>query len=69
MGQAKRRGSFEQRKQRGIEHRARELAAKQAVAIRRPSPKHITLQTTIAAALAEHPKLAKKVLVIDKHRG
>ncbi len=49
MGQAKRRGTFEQRKAAAIERSRQERMAMAHVLQRRPSPKHVALMAAIAA--------------------
>lgn len=65
MGEANRRGSYEQRKQASIEHNAKKVEALREAYRRRPSPKHTALMATIATALAEHPELAERVRIIE----
>lgn len=50
MGQAKQRGSYEERRASAVDRRARELALQQELMRRRPSPKH-TKQMALLASM------------------
>jgi len=52
MGQAKQRGSYEERRAKAIDRRAREIALQQELMRRRPSPKHTRTMALLAAMVA-----------------
>lgn len=52
MGQAKQRGTFEERRASAVDRRARELALQQELMRRRPSPKHTKHMALLAAMVA-----------------
>lgn len=56
MGQAKQRGTHEQRKAAAVERKRNEQMVKAQLAQRRPSPKHVALMGMIAA-LSKVPNL------------
>ncbi len=51
MGQAKQRGTYEQRKSEAEERARHERMVKAYLAQRRPSPKHVAFMSTIAAMI------------------
>ena len=59
MGQAKQRGTFEQRKVAAEERNRHERTVKAQIAQRRPSPKHVALIGMIAA-MAQVPNASGK---------
>lgn len=54
MGQAKQRGTFDERKAVAVERGSRELMLKTEIARRRPSPKHVAMMGMIAAMMLGH---------------
>ena len=54
MGQAKQRGTFEERKAAAVERDKKRRVAMTEVARRRPSPKHVALMGMIAAMTQGH---------------
>lgn len=52
MGQAKQRGTFEERRASAVDRRARELALQQELMRRRPSPKHTKQMALLASMMA-----------------
>ena len=48
MGEAKRRGTFEERKAKAIARDQQIMMAKRGIDMRRPSPKHIQLMAMVA---------------------
>lgn len=54
MGQAKQRGTFEERKAAAVEREQKRRMAMMEVARRRPSPKHVAFMGMIAAMMQGH---------------
>lgn len=54
MGQAKQRGTFEERKTEAVERDQKRRMAMAEIERRRPSPKHVALMGMIAAMMQGH---------------
>ena len=52
MGQAKQRGTFEERKELAVKEKARVTRVKADLISRRPSPKHTVLMAALAGLIA-----------------
>ena len=59
MGQAKQRGTFEERKTEAVERDQKRRMAMAEIERRRPSPKHVALMGMIAAMMQGHNALVQ----------